>query len=133
MEAYKAKYGADRVTDDPIEAGYFGVYLWAEAVKKANSTNPKEVSNFLGGSSFDAPGGLVYIDKDTQHTWKQVHIGRFKASGQVGIVWSSGKPIKPIPYPNTRSKNEWETFLLEMYGGWGGNWANPGDLAEVGK
>lgn len=34
VEAYKAKYGKDRVTDDPIEAGYFGVYLWAEAVKK---------------------------------------------------------------------------------------------------
>jgi urea transport system substrate-binding protein len=25
VKAYKAKYGADRVTDDPIEAGYFGV------------------------------------------------------------------------------------------------------------
>lgn len=31
VEAYKAKYGNDRVTGDPIEAGYFGVYLWAEA------------------------------------------------------------------------------------------------------
>ena len=27
VKAYKAKYGADRVTDDPIEAGYVGVHL----------------------------------------------------------------------------------------------------------
>ena len=34
VEAYKEKYGDDRVTDDPIEAGYIGVYLWAKAVEK---------------------------------------------------------------------------------------------------
>ena len=27
VSAFKAKYGENRVTDDPIEAGYFGVYL----------------------------------------------------------------------------------------------------------
>jgi urea transport system substrate-binding protein len=133
VEAYKAKYGSHRVTDDPIEAGYFGVYLWSEAVKKANSTDPEKVQKHLGGSSFEAPGGLVYIDKDTQHTWKQVHIGKFTTNGQVDIAWSSGKPIKPIPYPTTRSKSEWETFLLEMYGNWGGKWANPGNLVTVEK
>src|SRR5205823_3094027 len=39
VAAYKAKYGANRVTDDPIEAGYFQVYLWAAAVTKAGSTD----------------------------------------------------------------------------------------------
>lgn len=31
---YKEKYGADRVTADPIEAGYVAVYLWKAAVEK---------------------------------------------------------------------------------------------------
>lgn len=35
VKAFKAKYGADRVTDDPIEAGYVGVHLWAMAAEKA--------------------------------------------------------------------------------------------------
>ena len=29
--------GTDRVTDDPIEAAYFGVYVWKAAVEKAQS------------------------------------------------------------------------------------------------
>ena len=37
VKAFKAKYGDGRVTDDPIEAGYFGVYLWAAAVEKGGS------------------------------------------------------------------------------------------------
>ncbi len=39
VAAYKAAYGEDRVTADPIEAGYFGVYLWKEMVEKAGSTD----------------------------------------------------------------------------------------------
>ena len=35
VAAFKAKYGDDRVTADPIEAGYNAVYLWAAAVEKA--------------------------------------------------------------------------------------------------
>ena len=43
VKAFKAKYGADRVTDDPIEAGYVGVHLWAMAAEKAGSTDPEKV------------------------------------------------------------------------------------------
>ncbi len=34
------KHGADRVTADPIEAGYVYVWLWAKSVEKAGSTHP---------------------------------------------------------------------------------------------
>ena len=37
VAAYKAKFGDNRVTADPIEAGYIGVKLWALAVEKAGS------------------------------------------------------------------------------------------------
>jgi len=126
VNRYKAKFGNFRVTDDPIEAGYFGVFLWAEAVKKAQSAEVAQVRKYLGNQSFEAPGGLVYIDAETQHTWKAVHIGKFNSDGQVDIEWSSGKPIRPIPYPDSRSKNAWTQFLDDMYQGWGKAWANPG-------
>ena len=35
--SFKKRYGQNRVTDDPMEAAYFGVYLWANAVKEANT------------------------------------------------------------------------------------------------
>jgi urea transport system substrate-binding protein len=126
VERYKKKFGNERVTDDPIEAGYFGVYLWANAVRKANSSNVDAVRKVLAELSFDAPEGLVYIDGATQHTWKAVRIGQIQQNGQFNIVWSSEKPIRPVPFPDTRTREEWEKFLTDLYEGWGKSWANPG-------
>ncbi|GAW94341.1 urea ABC transporter substrate-binding protein [Calderihabitans maritimus] len=98
VKKYKAKYGKDRVTDDPIEAAYFQVYLWAEAVKKAGSTDVDKVREAAKGLEFKAPEGLVRIDGENQHTWKTVRIGRIDANGQFEEVWSSGEPVRPDPY-----------------------------------
>ena len=82
VEAYKAKYGADRSTDDPIEAGYVGVYLWAAAVEKAGSTDVEKVKAAAGGLTFDAPEGKVTIDGENQHIYKTARIGSHR--GQTG-------------------------------------------------
>ncbi|MCS6820635.1 MAG: urea ABC transporter substrate-binding protein [Microscillaceae bacterium] len=124
VENYKKKYGKDAVTDDPIEAGYISVYLWKAAVEKAGTEATNEVRKNLADRSFIAPEGLVYIDGETQHTWKTVRIGKFRLDGQVDIIWSSDKPIRPIPYPTSRSQSEWNLFLAQLFDGWGGNWAN---------
>jgi len=98
VAAYKAKYGADRVTDDPIEAGYFGVYLWKAAVEKAKSTDVDAVKAAADGISFNAPEGMVKIDGANHHTWKTARIGKFRPDGLIDEVSSSGKPIEPDPY-----------------------------------
>jgi len=95
---YKAKYGADKVTDDPIEAGYFGVYLWKAAVEKAKSTDVEAVKAAADGITFAAPEGMVKIDGANHHTWKTARIGKFRPDGLIDEVWSSGKPIEPDPY-----------------------------------
>ena len=100
IDAYKAKFGANRNTDDPIEAGYFGVYLWAEAVKKAGTFETKAVREALGGISYKAPEGLVTIDAQNNHTYKIVQIGQVNSSGQFDIVWKTDGPVKPEPYPD---------------------------------
>ncbi|WNQ09522.1 urea ABC transporter substrate-binding protein [Paenibacillus aurantius] len=101
VEAYKAKYGKDRVTDDPIEAGYFGVYLWAEAVKKAGSFEVEKVKAAAKELEFQAPGGKVKIDGENQHVYKTVRIGQVQADGQFKEVWNSGQPVKPDPFLKT--------------------------------
>ena len=126
VEKFKKIYGASRVTDDPIEAGYFGVHLWAKAVNDAGTTDVEAVRKALPKQSFEAPEGMVYIDKENQHTWKIVRIGKILPDGQFEIVWSSEKPIRPVPFPVYRSKIEWNQFLTELYKSWGERWANPG-------
>jgi len=125
VEAFRRRYGADRVTDDPMEAAYFGVHLWAQAVEDARSDMPADVREAIAGQSFAAPEGIVFIDGETQHTWKAVRIGRIKEDGQFDIVWSSKNPIRPIPYPVYRTREEWDVFLDGLYEGWGQGWARP--------
>lgn len=101
VAAYKAKYGHNRVTDDPIEAGYFGVYLWKEAVEKAGSTAIDKVIEAAKGIEFNAPEGPVHIDETNHHTWKIVRIGKFRQDGLIDEIYSSVKPVKPDPFLKT--------------------------------
>lgn len=106
VAAYKAKYGKDRVTDDPIEANYFGVYLWAKAVEKAGNPDPKKVREAVRGLQFKAPEGLVTVDPTNNHVHKIVQVGRVRPDGQFDIIWSSGKPVPPDPFPALVSKKK---------------------------
>ena len=98
VEAFKAKYGANKVTSDPMEAGYNAVYLWAAAVEAAGTTEVEAVKAAAGGISIDAPEGKVTIDGDNQHVFKTARIGVVQPDGQIQEVWNSGEPIKPDPY-----------------------------------
>ena len=101
VDKYKAKYGADRVTADPIEAGYTAVYLWKAAVEKAGTTEVAKVKEAAKGIEFAAPEGKVTIDGENQHIHKTVRIGEVQADGQFKELWNSGEPVKPDPYLKT--------------------------------
>ncbi|MCG5211940.1 urea ABC transporter substrate-binding protein [Streptosporangium sp. KLBMP 9127] len=98
VAAFKAKYGADKVTSDPMEAGYNAVYLWAEAVKKAGSVEVEAVRKAAGGIELERPEGLVTIDGENQHMFKTARIGVVQPDGLIKEVWNSKEPIKPDPY-----------------------------------
>jgi urea transport system substrate-binding protein len=126
IQKFQRQYGKDKVTSDPIEAAYIGVHLWAQAVEDAGTDDVNVIRQKIKDQSLQAPGGIVYIDPENQHTWKTVRVGKITADGQFAIVWNSDKPIRPQPYPLSRSPAEWETFLQSLYQGWNNNWANPG-------
>jgi urea transport system substrate-binding protein len=129
VQAFRSRYGGDRVTDDPIEAAYFGVQLWAQAVQEGGSAEVDSILHCIRRQSFNAPEGIVYVDGETQHTWKMVRIGRIRGDGQFDIMWSSRQPIRPVPFPIYRSRAEWTRFEEDLYQGWGHRWANPGKTA----
>lgn len=98
---YKARYGQDRVTDDPIEAAYDAVYLWAAAVEKAGSTDVDKVKEAAKDLEFKAPEGTVKIEGENQHLWKKVRIGEVQPDGMIKEVWSTPDPIRPDPFLKT--------------------------------
>ncbi len=122
LDMVKAKYGPDTVFSDPMEAGYMGVHLWAKAATAAGSIDVDAVRGKLD-QSITAPEGEVNIDTSNQHLYKTARVGKILNDGQFEIVWTSAGPIKPDPFPKYKTKEEWEAFLMELYKGWGGNWA----------
>jgi urea transport system substrate-binding protein len=123
VAAYRHRYGSDRVTDDPIEAGYFGVHLWAQTVESIGTVETASARARVRGLEFSAPGGRVLVDPQNLHTWKTCRIGRFLANGQLEIVWQSERPIAPRPYPASRKKTDWELFMNDLREQWGGGWS----------
>ena len=87
--------GKDRVTDDPIEAAYFGVYVWKAAVEKANSFEVDKVVPSVLGLEFDAPGGKKSMHPMNHHTFKPVYIGKIRADGQFDMIWKSPGLVEP--------------------------------------
>jgi urea transport system substrate-binding protein len=90
--------GASRVTDDPIEAAYFGVKAWAKACEKAHSFDVDKVRQALYGLAFDAPGGAKKFHESNQHTYKPVFIGEIQSDGQFKIVYKSPGLVAPESY-----------------------------------
>jgi urea transport system substrate-binding protein len=90
--------GDKRVTDDPMEAAYISVHMWANAANKAKSLAPSDVRKAIYGATFQAPGGMVKIDERNHHLHKPVLIGEIKKDGQFKIVWKSKGLVAPEPW-----------------------------------
>lgn len=101
VAAYKAKFGANRVTDDPIEAAYIGVKLWAMAANKAGSVDVAKVREAAKGLTYQAPEGLVTFNGTNQHISKTVRIGKVRADGLIDEIFATSKPVEPDPYLET--------------------------------
>jgi len=111
---FKQKFGHQRVINDPMEAAYVGVHLWAQAVDTASTPLAKRVKSVLAYQSFNAPNGVVSIDGVTQHLWKKVRIGQVLADGQFKIIWQSDTAIRPAPYPRYYDKQQWRARIKSL-------------------
>ena len=110
VDAFKARFGAQRVTSDPMEAAYTGAWLWSRAVLDAGNAAPAEVNRAILRQSLRAPSGIVTVDANSRHLWKMARIGQVQADGQLRQVWATSHPIRPTPYPAYRSLREWRAI-----------------------
>jgi urea transport system substrate-binding protein len=78
-----------RVTNDPMEAHVIGFAMWAEAVKKAGSTDPdKVIDAVIGVKVPNLTGGMSEM-LPNHHITKPVFIGEVRGDGQFDVVWKT--------------------------------------------
>jgi urea transport system substrate-binding protein len=87
--------GDKRVTNDPMEATYIGIHMWAQAVEQAGTTDINAVRQAIGFQTFRSPSGFdIQMDAKNHHLHKPVYIGEIKADGQFQVVWKTDGPIR---------------------------------------
>lgn len=96
----KGMANADKlVTNDPMEATYVGILMWAEAVKKAGTTDVNAVRKAMAGISVNAPSGFTLkMDEKNHHLHKPVMIGEVRPDGQFSVVWKTKTPVRAQPW-----------------------------------
>jgi urea transport system substrate-binding protein len=105
--AKKLPNAGTAVTNDPMEATYVGIHMWAQAVVKAKSTDTDKVIAAMAGQTFKAPSGYTLtMDATNHHLHKPVMIGEIKADGQFNVVWKSKEPIRAQPWSPYIKGNE---------------------------
>lgn len=100
VEAYKARWGADKVTHFVSEPSYFQVYLFKQAVEKLapSDITPPNIREAVKGAEMIAPQGKIRIEKENLHTWLWPKIAVAKSDGQFEVLKDSAEWKAPDPY-----------------------------------
>ncbi|QPH54649.1 urea ABC transporter substrate-binding protein [Pontivivens ytuae] len=86
VAAWQARMGADRVTNDPMEAHYIGFNMWVNAVEAAGTTEVDAVREAMYGQEFPNLTGGTAVMLPNHHLAKPVLIGEIQADGQFDII-----------------------------------------------
>lgn len=106
-KAHKLPNADTAVTNDPMEATWVGMHMWAQAVEKAKSTDVDKVRAAMAGQTYPAPSGFTLtMDKTNHHLHKPVMIGEIEADGQFNVVWQTDAPIRAQPWSPFIAGNE---------------------------
>ena len=127
LSDFHEKYGPQRVFTDPMAAAYFGFKLWAQAVEESQNDEPIAIRHAMLNQRINAAAGPLRIDATTQHTYQTPRIGKVQPDGQFEIVWMADAPVRPQPYPPSRSTSDWRAILHDLYTDWGNNWSAPSE------
>jgi len=112
---YRKKFGvaSGKQTDpwfdlvnDPMEAAYISVKLWAQAVALAGTFELEAVRRSIIGQAFWAAEGEVTMESN-HHISKFVRLGQVMSSGDFKMVYESTRAVFPEP---------WNTFVKKSRG-----------------
>ncbi len=119
IEAWKAKMGEERVTNDPMEATYIGFNMWANAVEAAGTTDVDAVRSAMWGQEYPNLTGGTAVMGTNHHLSKPVLIGEITDDGQFDIIsqtaevpgdaWTDFLPESAV------LKSDWKELDCGMY------------------
>ncbi|MCC5957000.1 MAG: transporter substrate-binding domain-containing protein [Natronohydrobacter sp.] len=98
VRAYRESFGPDSPISAEAEAAYFQVRLFAEAVRRAGTTDRSSVVRALPTFSLEAPQGTVRVDAVTHHTYLWPRVAVVGEGGTFRIVREAAQPVAPDPY-----------------------------------
>ncbi|HTW25802.1 MAG TPA: transporter substrate-binding domain-containing protein [Acetobacteraceae bacterium] len=98
VTAFRAAFGAERVTSADAEAGWIVATLLARAIREAGSSAVAEVKRAVYECRLEAPQGPVRVDAENNHAWLTPRIGRSDAAGGFALLWEAETPARPDPY-----------------------------------
>ncbi len=80
------------------QVAYALVHFYANALRTAGRGDTDAVLAALSGAVFNAPGGDLCIDAETNHVSVRPLIGKADADGQYAVEWRSPMVIRADPY-----------------------------------
>ena len=95
-QRFRQRYGFHRVINDPAEAGYSLVHLWAQAVETSGSVETDAVRQALIGSRFTAPQGDLQVSSSL-HLKKRSLLAQADPKGGFRVLKDFGV-IEPKPW-----------------------------------
>jgi urea transport system substrate-binding protein len=100
VEAYRGRWGKDKVTHFVSEPSYFQVYLFKQAVEKlsAGDISPQTIREAIKGEEMIAPQGKVRIEPENLHSYLWPKIGQSQSDGQFKMLKTTSEWLKPVPY-----------------------------------
>ena len=108
---FKARFGENRVTSDPIEAAYSQLYFWKQSVEAAQSFETNLVRQAAYGQVFEAPGGPIQIDAANHHVRKPCRIGQIQLDGQFKQIFET-EVIRPLPWLGSETLSPEHTSVV---------------------
>ncbi len=119
IDTWKAKMGAERVTNDPMEAHYIGFNMWVNAVTAVGTTEVDAVRDAMYGQEFPNLTGGIATMLPNHHLAKPVLIGEIQEDGQFDIIsqteevagdaWTDFLPASAV------LKSDWKDLGCGMY------------------
>ena len=119
VAGWKSKMGAERVTNDPMEAHFIGFNMWVNAVTAAGTTEVDAVRAAMYGQEYPNLTGGTAVMLPNHHLAKPVLIGEILEDGQFDIIsqtsevpgdaWTDYLPESAV------LKSNWQELGCGMY------------------
>ncbi len=115
VEAYRSRWGGDKVTHFVSEPSYFQVHLFKQAVEKlsAGDISPKTIREAIKGEEMIAPQGKVRIEPENLHSYLWPKIGQCQSDGQFKMLKTTSEWLAPEPYKAYPNQTCTESGLKE--------------------